>query len=171
MLSTELRYLLLSDDALFAHQTAAKKGHTKAQLYLGHKYSVGGSGLKQDEKKAERWIRRSAEGGNAQAQCLLGFMYCEGKGGLPQSHAHAKDWFRLVSCIVTIHAFIPLLSGLFDASYLLHGIGTFASPYPSIRNAIIKFTSQIKAAQQGNEFSMNVLGILHSKTTNNKSET
>ena len=60
-------------------QTAAKKGHKKAQYRLGLCYDKG-KGVKEEDKQAFYWYGLSANQGYAKAQYQLGRCYKKGEG-------------------------------------------------------------------------------------------
>ncbi len=60
-------------------QTAAQKGHKKAQYRLGLCYDKG-RGVKEDDKQAFYWYGLSANQGYAKAQYQLGRCYKKGEG-------------------------------------------------------------------------------------------
>ena len=62
---------------------AADKGDSDAQLKLGMLF------IRSDEKKALKWIYRSAKQGNIEAITELGILYEDGKCGLEQSNEKA----------------------------------------------------------------------------------
>lgn len=57
----------------------ANHGDTDAQLKLSKIYFKGGISLERNEKKALKWLKKSAEKGNTEAQYILGNLYFEGK--------------------------------------------------------------------------------------------
>lgn len=65
--------------ALQVFNRLAKDGNADAQLKLGLMYHYG-LGVKEDDKVAYDWVRRSAEQANAEAQFQLGNMYVYGFG-------------------------------------------------------------------------------------------
>lgn len=56
---------------------AAKKGHAKAQYYMGNCYWYG-QGVPQAGEKAVEWYSKAAKQGHADAQCFLGNRYYYG---------------------------------------------------------------------------------------------
>ncbi len=70
----------------------AKQGDAKAQNYLGVLYEYG-HGVKQSEKTALLWFRKSAIQGNAIGQTQLGRMYSMGKG-VAKNYTTAVQWYR-----------------------------------------------------------------------------
>lgn len=43
------------------YKMAALRGHAQAQYYLGRLYSTDNSGIRRDEKEAEKWFKAAAE--------------------------------------------------------------------------------------------------------------
>jgi TPR repeat protein len=60
--------------------TAAKRGDSNSQYYLGLLYLNGEEGYKMDAEEAAYWFRRAAENGNTSAQNNLGLLYLNGEG-------------------------------------------------------------------------------------------
>lgn len=69
--------------------TAAKRGHTKSQLQLGHLHSLPGGQL----SEAVKWYRTAAESGSEEGQAALGRCFEDGRG-VPQDYAEALKWYR-----------------------------------------------------------------------------
>lgn len=67
----------------------AVQGHAKAQYALGILAVQD-----QDEARALRWIRRSAEGGHVEAMSYMAFLYETGRGGVEQDSGRAAHWLR-----------------------------------------------------------------------------
>ena len=75
-------------------RTAAERGHTGAQTFLGDFYSMGDGGLAKDYITAMHWYRRSAEQGDALGQLALGRSYALGEGTL-QDATQAYAWLSV----------------------------------------------------------------------------
>jgi len=69
----------------------AKKGHAPSQYNLGVMHEWG-NGVPQDNVKAMKWYRLSAEQSHKDAQNNLGAMYSKGEGA-EQSFVDALKWF------------------------------------------------------------------------------
>lgn len=68
------------------------KGDARAQFYYGEIYS-GGMGVKQDDKQAINWYRKSATQGHARAQTRLAYMFAKGRG-VKQSYRQSLVWYQ-----------------------------------------------------------------------------
>ena len=73
----------------------AEDGDSSAQYSLGRMYHYG-FGMPQSYRKAEIWLRKSANQGNAEGQHSLGGLYYFGNG-VPQNYILAHMWFSLSS--------------------------------------------------------------------------
>jgi TPR repeat protein len=73
-------------------RTRADAGDIGAMASLGHAYSMGVFGPK-DEAEAARWRRKAADGGNASAMRGLAAMYETGRG-LTKDEQEAARWYR-----------------------------------------------------------------------------
>ncbi len=81
---------------------AARKGHSRAQFYLGVCYD-NGLGVPQDIRLAAQWYRRAAEQGHSTAQYNLGFCYLEGQG-VRKNGKSARNWFYQAAMAGEINA-------------------------------------------------------------------
>ena len=55
---------------------------------------MGFTGLEQNNEKAKKWIRMSAEQGYDRAQKILAYAYQRGMYGFPKDEEKAQYWFR-----------------------------------------------------------------------------
>ncbi len=67
-------------------------GDARAQFYYGEIYS-GGMGVKQDDKQAVGWYKKSATQGHARAQTRLGYMFFKGRG-ITKSYRQCLHWYQ-----------------------------------------------------------------------------
>ena len=74
---------------------AAELGHKKAQYRLGRCYDKG-HGIKEDDKQAVHWYRKSADQGFAKAQYELGKCYKNGEG-IGKNRTMAVKYFQLAA--------------------------------------------------------------------------
>ncbi len=81
-----------SSEEIAVIKEAAGKGGIKAQALLGTLYYYG-NGVPEDEVKAVKWWRKSAEQGSPFAQYDLAMAYHDGIGGLTKSNKKAVEWF------------------------------------------------------------------------------
>ena len=79
-------------DSLECVRYLAEQGYADVQFNLGLMYYKG-EGVKQDDREAVRWWRKSAEQGDAAAQYNLGVMYDNGRG-IKQDDREAVRWYR-----------------------------------------------------------------------------
>ncbi len=79
--------------AIVQYRRAAQRGYTLAQNALGYIYDTGERGFPKNEKLADDWYRKAAEGGLAQAQVTLGSMYADGRG-VAKDVKQAAVWYR-----------------------------------------------------------------------------
>lgn len=70
----------------------AQQGDADAQYKLAKLY-LKGTGVKQDDKQAVYWLRKTALQNQADAQGTLGSMYAEGRG-VPRDFCQARRWWR-----------------------------------------------------------------------------
>ena len=80
------------EKAIELFRTAALKGNSNAQNYLGYCYYCG-KGIERDRIQAVKWYKLSAEQGNLYAQRSLGDCYYNGKG-VEMDYAEAAKWYR-----------------------------------------------------------------------------
>lgn len=73
-------------------QTAAKKGHKKAQYWLARCYDKG-RGVTEDNRQAFQWYLKAAQQGHAKSQYQLARCYVKGKG-VAADTAEARKWIR-----------------------------------------------------------------------------
>ena len=73
-------------------QRLAENGNADAQFELGIR-SLGGEGVKKDEKKAAEWLQKSADQHNLAAMNALGTLYEEGVG-LDKDEKRAFEWYE-----------------------------------------------------------------------------
>jgi len=69
-----------------------KDHNSVVQFALGVMYT-NGQGVRQDDKEAVKWYRKSAEQGDADAQYNLGVRYDSGQG-VRQDYKEAVKWYR-----------------------------------------------------------------------------
>ena len=89
--------------AFYWYQTAAKQGHSTAQLRLAEMYEISrglfmkrlpeSENIPKDDRMAAKWYRKSAEQGNAIAQGNLAGMYFDGRG-LDRNFSKAAKWCK-----------------------------------------------------------------------------
>ncbi|MBP5340720.1 MAG: sel1 repeat family protein [Prevotella sp.] len=72
-------------------QTAAEKGHKKAQYRLGRCYDKG-HGVEKNDEKAYEWYLKSAKQGSAKAQYQVGKCLKNGTG-VEKDRKKAVEWF------------------------------------------------------------------------------
>lgn len=70
----------------------AKKGDAAAQFHLANCYYVGVD-VKENERKAAKWYRKSAEQNYADAQFKLGVCYNYGQG-VKKDYKQAYEWYK-----------------------------------------------------------------------------
>ncbi len=70
-------------------EAAARKGHKKAQYWLGWCYDKG-KGVAEDNAKAAQWYAKGAAQNHAKSQYQLGKCYLKGKG-VAKDEARAKQ--------------------------------------------------------------------------------
>lgn len=71
--------------------SAANKGDSNAQGYLGYMYDWG-EGVSQDYTQARNWYQKAANQENAYAQCCLADLYAYGHG-VEQDYVKAFEWY------------------------------------------------------------------------------
>ena len=74
------------------YQVAAEKGHTKAQVFLGHLYHVGW-GVEKDNRMAFYWLDKAAGKEDYIAQYTIGLMLQNGEG-VEQDYEKAVHWYK-----------------------------------------------------------------------------
>ncbi len=72
---------------------AAKLGHAKAMIRLGHCHQTG-TGTYRSRKQALMWYKKSVEAGNLSAQYQIGFMYETGEKNIPPDYGQAIEWYE-----------------------------------------------------------------------------
>ncbi|WP_421323537.1 tetratricopeptide repeat protein [Aeromonas sp. 604176] len=124
----------------------AKAGDASAQFQLGARYDFG-KGVKQSDRKALKWYRKSAAQGHAEAQFNLGVMFQDGQG-VVQSDIRASEWYRKAAEQDHQHAQINL--GLMYQE----GLGVAQSDS-------MAFEWYRKAAEQGDAETQCLIGFMY----------
>lgn len=72
--------------------SAARRGDTEAQFYLGRMYTYG-RGVETNSSVAFDWYLKAAEGGHQRAMAIVGYAYDKGIG-VAEDDAKAVAWYR-----------------------------------------------------------------------------
>ena len=118
---------------------AAELGHKKAQYRLGRCYDKG-HGIKEDDKQAVHWYRKSADQGFAKAQYELGKCYKNGEG-IGKNRTMAVKYFQLAAAQDNAEAQLAL------GKCYMKGKGTAADPV----KAKYWFNKAIRNEKKGKE--------------------